>query len=180
MSETSTLVRFFIDWKPRGEVSSDGMPVHKRTVMVTMSRPPLLEITRAATEADFDDHRAAYDFFRKQEQGREVESGYPLVHWPAIDQAHVTMLAGHDIFTVEALAKLAGRKGDTSIPGDIMDLAERAKAMMALQAKTGKYADMITDRDRQIEALQSDLKEARATISAQAEQIGKLQQKQVA
>jgi hypothetical protein len=74
------------------------------------------------------------------------------------------MFAAREIYTVEDLAKLAGRH---DLPGRLAELALRAERLMDMQKNFGKYEAMLTERDAQLVELSAQLADARQTISAQ-------------
>jgi len=179
MSDTEALVRFYRDWHTDGEQTEDGLPLYREVIMITLARPPLLRIDRVAEDSDFDEFPAALDMFQREERTRTIteKEGYPLAMWPACNLAQVKMLAGKDIYTVEQLAKLAAKRGDQSIPGEIRDLAVRAQAMIAMQKSGAKYEARVHDLEAQVEMLNEERNEARATINALTQTIDNLRAK---
>lgn len=168
MADTPTLVRFYMGWIDEG-LGKDGMPLYADQLRIQLDRPPLLSIDRPATEEDTEEHSAAYTVFQKEQRGRKhIEAkGYPLTMWPACGEAEFKMLAARDIYTVEQLAKLAGRKADTGMPAEIKELAERAKTLMDMQAAGAKFEIVIRDMKGQIEALKEQVEEGAKTIAGQ-------------
>lgn len=174
MSETPTLVSFYEDWAPTGDVSDNGLPIHERSVFVRLSRPPYLEVTRRMEPRDEIDYPEPYKLFVKEQAARgEITDGFPLANWIVCTAADLKMLAGHDIYTVEQLARLAGSR-DTSIPAQIRELADRAKRMVEMQKTTGQYEALITQKDGEIEALKETVdgyKNTVAGLKARIEQM---------
>jgi sensor c-di-GMP phosphodiesterase-like protein len=72
------------------------------------------------------------------------------------------------------LAKWADRRGDTSMPGEFKELAQRAKTMIDLTSQIGKFEEMLRDLRDQRDALVEQTTEQRATISAQNSMIASL------
>lgn len=173
-SETPLLVVFSRGAQDTGEKSEAGMPIFESCVIVTLSRPPLLKVIRPATEEDFEQFDDAYKAFLKTEHARSPDvQGYPLSMWPVIDAATLDILAGHDVFTVEKLATLNKRK---DLPGNLQELAERAAKMIKMQAESGKYEEMILDRDRRIEALLEEVSSLKADLTRANRALGKLKE----
>jgi hypothetical protein len=176
MEASQALVRFNAGWAEDG-VSPDGLPRYRETVRITKSVPPYTEVEYEATEQDFEENPGPYQMFVK-EQGARLQApqqeGFPLALWPVVTPAQFKALAGRGITTIEQLTALANRRGDDGMPGEFRELGERAKQMLALSANVGKFEAMIRDRDGQIEALSEQVKEMRATISAQNSLINTL------
>lgn len=165
--ETQALIRFKEGWAEDG-TGDDGLPRYRPTVRIVKSVPPLTQVEYEATQADFDDYPGPYQLFMKEQAARTQkpgEAGFPLALWPVVSVAQFKMLTDRDITTVEQLAKYAGRR-DSSMPGDLVELADRARAMMAMSANVGKFEGQLRDRDGQIEVLKEQLKEAHASLSA--------------
>jgi hypothetical protein len=175
MADTPTLVRFHMGWIDHG-TGKDGLPLYANQLMIQLDRPPLLSLNRAATEEDIDEHPAPYALFQKEQKGRKAieAQGYPLAMWPACTEAEFKMLAARDIYTVEQLARLAGRKADTGMPPEIKELAERAAKLVTMQKDVGKFEALIRDKDGIIEALKEQVEEAMKTIAAQRATIESL------
>ncbi len=166
MNDIPLMVKFYMGFVEDG-VSKDGLPLYREQVMVIKSRGPLLKLDLVATEDDFRDFEEAYKIFLKEEAGRHTDQeGYPLTMWPPCGEAMYRMLAARDIYTVEALAKLATRKTDDGMPPEVKELAVRAGKMIELQKDVGKFEAVIKDKDGQIEALKESLDDARKTIAA--------------
>lgn len=164
----------FYDSYEQDGVGPDGLPMFHPIVMIRKAKPPLLQVDAVATEADFEQFEEPYKFYLKQRKARSVEQdGYPLSLWPVLDPAELQMCAARDIFTVEQLAALAGRKADDVIP-QIKELAQRAKKLIALQKETGRFEIIINDLTQQRDALADQLREANATISAQNAMVAQL------
>jgi len=171
MSDFPALVHFYEGWADHHEVSSDGFPVYQNTVMIQIERPPLLKLNREAHSDDYANYPDEYAAFKIINKGRNTEvaeQGYPLVMWPVLTPADVQIFAARGIYTVEALAKLAGRR---DMPGNLQELALRAERMMDMQQNFGKYDIMLAERDAQLKEVDEQLKETRATISAQNNMI---------
>jgi hypothetical protein len=177
MSDTPTLVRFYSGWK-HGGTGDDGMPVYYETIMIRLDRPPYLSVQREAEDADYEDHRLAFEMFQKEQHSRKVTlaEGYPLVLWPACTEPLFKMLADRDIHTVEQLAR---RKTD-GMPAELRELAERAAKLVELQKGPGKYEELLRVRDGRIKALEESLTEAQKTIMGQKSVIEGLKSARVA
>lgn len=175
MNDTPTLVRFHTGWMEDG-IGRDGLPLYREQLLITLDRPPLLRIERAATDEDIDDYPEPYRVFERQRgAATDTEEGYPLVMWPACTAPLFMMLTARGVTTVEQLAKLAGRGGkEDAMPAEIRELAQRAVKMMAMQRDVGKFEAIIRDKDGQLEALKEQVDEAIRTISAQKTLIDKL------
>lgn len=174
MSDFPALVHFYEGWADANEISSDGMPIYKNVTMIQIEKPPLLKLNREANREDFATHRDEYEAFKKTIKAREsnvAETGYPLVYWPVLSPADIEMFSARGIYTVEALAALAG---DRTMPPNLAELALRAERLMDMQQNFGKYEAMLQERDGQLAAVAEQLKEARATISAQNAMIDTL------
>ena len=157
MSDHPTLARFVIGFEPDGISEADGMPIYREVTKVVLSRPPYLEVSRVA-----------YKIFLREQEGvkRNTVDGYPLVLWPAINAADLQACLVREIFTVEQLAKLAGRGGASNVPPPIIEVAKRAKRMIELQRDTGRHEAKITELEGQIGALREQNNEFRAQIEA--------------
>lgn len=174
--QSQALVRFAAGWAQDG-ISEDGLPRYRETIRVTKSVPPYTEIEREATDEDIEENPMPYQMFLREQGARlqqPEEGGFPLALWPVINPAQFKMLSDREIFTIEALAKLAGRTNDPHMPGEIKEIAERAKQMIQLSKNLGKFEAMLLDRDGQIAALLEQNKELSATISAQNSLINTL------
>lgn len=172
--ESQALVRFIAGWVDDG-ISDDGLPRYRETVRVIKSVPPFTEIEREATGLDFDENPGPYQLFQKEQASRTLapgQTGFPLALWPAIGTAMLKMLSARDVVTVEQLAALTSRP---DMPGEFRELADRAKQMMALSANLGKFEAQLRDMTAQRDALNEQVTEMRATISAQNSMIAKLQ-----
>ncbi|RWP05097.1 hypothetical protein [Mesorhizobium sp.] len=169
MADTPTLAQFFTGWAEDG-LSKDGLPHYRETVKIRLSRPPYLKLEREATEADFEEYSGPYALFQKEQQAKKKtppSAGFPLVLWAAVSAAELQMLSARDVFTIEQLAKLSGRGANDGMPGELRDLADRAKKMIELSKEMGKYEAMVRDRDGQIAALKEQVTELRGTVQAQ-------------
>ena len=174
--ESQALIRFMPGWAEDG-VSSDGLPRYRETVRIIKSVPPFTQVEYEATDADFDDNPGPYSAFMKEHGARlqqPGEAGFPLALWPVISPAQFKALAHRDINTIEQLAKLASRGNDPTMPGEFKELAVRAKQMLALSSEVGKFEAMLMERDGQLAALNEQVVELRATISAQNSLINTL------
>lgn len=181
MEESQAIVRFVAGWAEDG-VSDDGLPRYRATVRVIKSVPPLTEIQRVASEQDIEENPGPYALFEKEQSARllaPAPSGFPLALWPVVSPAQFQTLVARDIVTVEQLAKYAGRR-DGSVPGEFLELADRAKQMIALSSSVGKFEAMIRDLEGRIAALDEQAKEMGATISAQNALIATLKQQKAA
>jgi hypothetical protein len=167
MSDQSALIHFSQGWADSHRISSDGLPIYDDTVMIHIERPPLLNLERVATPEECKQYRQEFEAFQREQKAKSTavsESGYPLVYWPVLSPAEVQTLAVRGVYTVEQLANLAGNQ---DLPGNLADQALRAERLMDMQKNFGKYEAMLHERDAQLEEVQEQLKEARATVSAQ-------------
>lgn len=176
--ETQALIRFKEGWAEDG-TGEDGLPRYRPTVRIVKSVPPFTQVEYEATQQDFDDYPEPYRLFMK-EQGARVqqagEAGFPLALWPVVSVAQFKMLTDRDITTVEQLAKYAGRR-DSTMPGDLIELADRARAMMAMSANVGKFEGQLRDRDAQIDVLKEQVRELQASLSAANALVNTLKQR---
>lgn len=173
--ETDALITFEEGWQIAGTAGEDGLPLYETVVKIIKAKPPLLEVTSIATEADFEEFNDAYRRFEKLRQGRDLTvKGYPLALWPVITGADLKTLTARDIFTVEQLAQLQDRR---DMPPPVRELAVRAKKLIAMQGKYGQYEAQITDLTARCEVLQEELKEAHAALSAQNALLNQLRVK---
>lgn len=178
MNDTPTLVRFVSGWAEDG-LSKDGLPHYRETLKIIKERPPYLLIEREATDDDIAENRDPYALYEKEQRAKKktpASGGFPLVLWPVCNAAEIQMLAARDIYTVEQLAKMAGR-GHEGMPGELRELAERAKKMVQLSSEIGKFEAIILEKDGQIEALTDQVRELRDTIKAQDGLINGLKQR---
>lgn len=158
------IVTFYESWKENG-IGPDGLPLFEQVIMVRKAKPPLLQVTAIATENDQSEFPEAWRAFERQRKARDTSvQGYPLALWPVISPAELQMCLARDILTVEQLAPLAEQ---STMPGQLKELANRAKKLIALQGKAGRFEAIITDLTGQRDALAEQLKEAQTTISAQ-------------
>jgi hypothetical protein len=174
MSDHPALVHFYQDWADSHEISPDGLPVYDNVTHIQIERPPTLNLLRVASPQEFIDYPEEYEVFKRELKTRDPaisERGYPLVMWPVMSPAEVKMFAAREIYTVEDLAKLAGRH---DLPGRLAELALRAERLMDMQKNFGKYEAMLTERDAQLVEVQAQLKDAQQTISAQNSMIDTL------
>lgn len=170
MADTPTLARFVPGWEEHGR-SKDGLPHFRETIKIILERPPYLLIERVATEDDFEAYAGPYALFQKEQKAKKKISpteGFPLALWPVCSPAELQMLSARDIYTVEQLAKRTARgAANEGMPGELRELAERAKKMIELTADVGQYEAIIRDKDGQIEALSEQVTELRNTVKAQ-------------
>ena len=174
MSDFPALIHFYQGWADSLTTSPDGLPLFIDTTMIQIEKPPLLKLNRAATPEDFANYPAEYDAFKSSLKARDAaigDNGYPLVMWPALSPAQVETFAARGIYTVEELAKLAGRR---DLPGDLAELALRTERLMDMQKQFGKYEALLQERNAQLEEVQAQLSDMRATISAQNSMIDTL------
>jgi hypothetical protein len=170
MAEPTQALASFHDGYAEDGISTDGLPHYIPRLMITLSVPPYTLLTREANDEDFETYPDSYQLYKKQRRSAEVshEEGYPLVLWPAAGQAAIKMLAARDIYTVEALAKYSERgSGLEKMPGELRELALRAKAMIDLSAELGQFEVKLRDRDAEIAVLKEQINELRGTIKAQ-------------
>lgn len=182
MNDTPTLVKFHMGYIEDG-IGRDGLPLYRNQLLITLDRPPLLRLERAATEEDLEDYPGPYTVFQKQQASidQSAEEGYPLVMWPACTPSLFMMLAARGISTVEGLAKLAGRGGKAdTMPAELRELADRAVKMISMQKDVGKFEAIIREKDGEIEALKEQTDEALKTITAQKAIIDRLKLSSVA
>lgn len=167
MSDFPALIHFYEGWADAHQVSEDGFPTFKTTVMIQIERPPLLKLNREANREDFAIYRDEYDAFKKTIRARDpnvAEKGYPLVYWPALSPADVETFAARGVYTVEALA---ARADDSTLPGDLLTLALRAEQMLGMQQTFGKHEALLREREAELAEMVGQVKEMRTTISAQ-------------
>jgi hypothetical protein len=160
-----------MDWSTDGSVADNGMPIYTETLMIQLDRPPLLSLTRVATEEDIETYDEPYKLFQKMEKSRKtkaVDGGYPLALWPVVNPFELQMLAARDIYTVEQLAKFEKRK---DVPPEFLELAQRAAEMIKMQNSGAKYEPIIRDLNGQIEVLKEQVTDCMKTIAAQKELI---------
>jgi hypothetical protein len=181
MTDAPTLVRFYMGWHHGGETDpKTGLPHYRRQLMIRLERPPYLSITRVADEQDQMEFEAPYKLFQKEDQGRKQTDGYPLAYWPACDEGMLQMLAGHDIFTVEDLARLSARRADQTIPPEIRELAMRAQQMIGMQKDTGKFEAIITTKDAELAAYKEQVADLERTVAAMKDTIEMLKKMKAA
>ena len=174
MSDFPALIHFYQGWADSMATSPDGLPMYVDTTMIQIEKPPLLKLNRLATHEDFSNYPAEYDAFKHTLKARDADisdKGYPLVMWPVLTPAEVETFTARGIYTVEELAKLAGRR---DLPGNLAELALRAERLMDMQKNFGKYETMIQERDAQLAEMSAQLTEMRQTISAQNSMIDTL------
>lgn len=169
MSDTPTLARFSTGWAPDG-TSKDGLPHYRETVNITLSRPPYLQIDREATEEDFETYEGPYKLFLKEQAGKKkatgTKDGFPLALWPVVSASELMMLTARDIYTVEQLARHAGRDHG-SMPNELKELATRAKAMTDMAKEVGKFEEIISSQAAQLAVMKEQADEMRTTIKTQ-------------
>lgn len=165
------LITFFESWQQDG-VGKDGLPLFREVLMIRKAKPPLLEVTGEATAEDIEAFPEPYRLFEKKRGARTAKvEGYPLSMWPVVSPAELAMCAARDILTVEQLAGL-GKRDD--IPPQLRELGARAKKMIELQGKVGKFEVIINELTAQRDVLAEQLREANQTISAQNALIGQM------
>jgi hypothetical protein len=178
MNDTPTLVQFKTGWERDG-TSPDGLPYYRASILIRMDRPPYLSIERVADDSDMRDHPMPFQMFQKEQAARKQSyaEGYPLAMWPAVNEAEFKMLVDRDVTTVEQLAGLhrnAKGGGTSSMPAELVELAERAFNLIRLQKGAGKYEELLKERDGRIGALEEQVKDAAQTIAAQKTLIDQL------
>jgi vacuolar-type H+-ATPase subunit I/STV1 len=173
MSETATLARFDDGWELNG-IGKDGMPLYRSVLKITFERPPLYGLTQLATDEDIANYAEPYKLFQKEQAARKPasEDGYPLAYWPVPNAAEFKMLADRDIVTVQQLAKLVSKKHE--LPPQLVELAERAKAMVELHKEVGKYEAIINGLTGERDALSEQLRETQLTIQNLEAQVNAL------
>jgi hypothetical protein len=183
MSDTPTLVRFSTGWERDG-AGPDGLPLYRETTRIRLDRPPYLSLEREAEEEDIADHPGPYELYKKTCEARKAVVGYPLALWPACPPHVFQMCAARDIHTVEQLAQVVSQKRRSeavkTIPLELIEIADRAVKMIELHGKAGQYEEIVTDLQRQLDALKEQLTEAISTISAQKALIETLKLKAAA
>jgi len=163
--EVDALVSFFESWVQNG-VGEDGLPLFEQRVMIRKAKPPLLMVEEAASDEDQEYFADAWRHFQKSRRVRDLEvKGYPLAFWPVISPADLQSLVVRDIVTVEQLAEEADKKS-SKLPAPLHELAKRAKQLIAMQGKVGKFESIIHELTAQRDTLNDELKEANVTISA--------------
>lgn len=166
-SDNIAIIQFYEGWEETG-IGPDGLPLFREVVKIVKAVPPLTQVEYVATPADFAEFPVEYQIFQKTQEARKPKvEGYPLALWPVISPADFKALAARDIVTVEQLALLANRRGNTDLPANIVELAKRAKKMIELQGSVGKFEAVIVQLTAERDSAVADLKEANATISAQ-------------
>lgn len=180
MSENIAIIRFVQDYIEDG-VSEDGLPRFRNAVKIIKSVPPHTQIERPATEAEFDEFPLAYELFQKEQKAmKQMPSdggGFPLALWPVVTAAELRMLSARDITTIEQLARLADR-ADANMPGEIKELALRAKQMASLSKEIGQFEEMLRKRDGEVEVLREQIMEMRSAINQRDATILALRQLQ--
>ncbi len=177
MSNNIAAIKFVPGYVQDG-LGKDGLPFYRDTVRIIKVVGSHTRVEYEATPADFDEFREEYAVFQKENVARlakPTQDGFPLALWPVVTPAQLAMLAARDIFTIETLAKL--RTADPNLPGDLRELAERARTMQDLSNKIGKFEQMITERDGQIAALRDQVVELQSTVKAQDGTIANLRQR---
>ena len=181
MSDNIALITFVKDYVADG-VSADGLPHYRDSVKIIKSVPPHTEVAYVATEQDFEEFPLAYEVFQKEQRAmKQVPTeggGFPLALWPAVTAAELRMLSARDITTIEQLARLADR-GDPNMPGEIRELAARAKQMASLSKEIGQFEEIIRKRDGEIEVLREQMAELRSGINQRDATILALKQIQI-
>ena len=175
--ENIALIRFVRGFTEDG-VSADGLPHYRQSIRIIKDVPPLTRVEYEATEEDFDnpEFEDAVKVFKRQEKARQTPigvEGFPLILWAAVGPAEFNMCAAREIVTVEQLAAKAGNK---KLPGEIQELAERARQMVAHARNVGKFEAIIRIKDGEIEALQEQVRELRAAVSGRDAMIDQMRQ----
>ena len=136
MADTPTLARFHLGFEEDG-VGKDGMPQYREVLKITLARPPYLEITRVADEQDFDDYPDPYKLFQREQKGKAQTGaeGYPLIMWPALNEADLQSCLIREIYTVEQLALVAKRGDRGDVPPSIMEMARAPSGWSSCSAK---------------------------------------------
>jgi hypothetical protein len=177
--QVDALVTFYESWKQTG-IGEDGLPLYEQVIMLRKAKPPLLMVEDVATEDDQEQFHDAWRHFQKTRKVHDISiKGYPLSLWPVISATDLQTLIIRDIVTVEQLAELADKK-TAKLPPPVMELAARAKKLVAMQGKVGKFEAIIHELTAQRDQLQLELKEANATVTAQNAIIGQMRQPQAA
>jgi hypothetical protein len=182
MSENIALIRFVNDWVEDG-MAEDGLPRYREAVKIIKSVPPYTELPPTlATESDLEEFAGPYALFLKEQkamkQGTTEGGGFPLSLWTAVNAAELKMLSARDIFTIEQLARLADRN-DPAMPGEIRELAGRARQMASLSKEIGQFETLISRKDSEIEVLQEQIRGLQATINQRDAMILALRQVQI-
>jgi hypothetical protein len=168
--ESQALARFYQGYAQDG-MSEDGLPRYRDVLMIKLAVPPYTQLEREATDEDIETYPGPWKLYEKEQATRKQlpeTDGYPLALWPVVSPAELNMLAARDIYTVEQLAKLTARGANTAgIPGELKQLAERAKAMMEMSKDIGQFETIIRDKDGQLAVLKEQVDELRGTIKAQ-------------
>jgi hypothetical protein len=151
----------------------DGLPAYEPVVRIRKSVPPNTELDYDATEEHIADFPDEYRVFEKTRLARNTVGvkGYPLALWPVIGPADLAMLQVRDILTVEQLAPLAMKQ---DVPAPVRELAHRAKRLIEMQGKIGKFEELVEQYRSERDAMVEQLREANATISAQNALINSL------
>lgn len=177
-TEGAPLVKFDIGWVEDG-TGSDGLPLYRETVLVTISRPPELSLPpRVPEPSDYINFAEEYRAFQLEQAGRAAikgDAGYPLVMWPALNAAEVKLLSVRGIFTVEQLAAVSGE-----VPPQVVELVERAKRLITLQKESGGYEARIAQLTAERDALMEENTEMKTIINAQIMTIDSLKPKTAA
>jgi hypothetical protein len=175
--QSQALARFYMGFQEDG-TGKDGLPLFREQLMVKLAVPPFTALDRIADPEDIETYPGAYALFEKEQRSLKAAptpDGFPLVLWPAVNAAALQMLSARDVFTIEQLAKYASRGGGGEhMPGELRELADRAKKMVEMTREVGQFETMIRDRDGQISALKEEVIELRATIKVQDGQLNVL------
>jgi len=175
--ENIAIIRFVRGFTEDG-VSSDGLPHYRQSIRIIKDVPPLTRVEYEATEADFEnpEFRDAVEVFKRQEKARQTPigvEGFPLALWPACDPAAFQMCAAREIITVEQLAK---KVGDKKLPGELQELAGRAKSTVDHAKNVGKFEAIIRVKDGEIEALNEQVRELKIAVSGRDAMIDQMRQ----
>jgi hypothetical protein len=157
-------ISFVESWAQDG-LSEDGLPAFVPIVEIHKVVGNNTAVKYVATDQDRMDFADEWREFEKTRLARNTTGvkGYPLVLWPAIGPADLAMCLVRDIITVEQLAPLAMQEG---VPAPIRELAHRAKRLVEMQAKTGKYEALVEQLRAERDQLAEQLREANAMLSA--------------
>ena len=176
MSDNIALIRFVAGYVEDG-IGVDGLPCYRDIVKIIKTVPPSTQVTYVATPADFEEFPAPYELFLRQQKATRLlpeDGGFPLALWPVCSPAELMMLAARNIVTIEQLAAIEVPPG---MPGDLRELVDRARLMIELAGKLGKFEGIIRTKDAQIEVLTGQVKELQATVRAQDGMIAGYQQR---
>jgi hypothetical protein len=174
------LLRFFYDSVHNEQASiAEGRAIFDTALYVDiitpgqMSSTPRFELERTWSEQSIKALGISTHFTRSHKYNEYVEQiekfkrldlaedlgGTPLKQWPLISRGMAASLSGLHIHTVEALAGIA----DTSLDNIGMgarDLREQARSFLAISqgsAEVSQLTDRVTNAEREVQRLTSDL-----------------------